>query len=222
MSKIPVEELQAAIKEIKEAAKTKKRKFVETIDLQIKLKNYDPSKDKRFSGSVKLMHAIRPKMKICVLGEHDHTEEAKSLGVDYKTVDDLKVLDIHSNPINKKKIKKMVQNYHVFLASATLIKKIPKILGPGLSKVGKFPTAIPQGGKVAEKIDDAKKTIKFQLKKEINLGSPVGSVEMTDQQIQDNVIMSINFLVSLLKKKWQNIGSINIKSTMGKPKKLYP
>ena len=31
----------------------KKRKFVETVELQISLKNYDPQKDKRFSGTVK-------------------------------------------------------------------------------------------------------------------------------------------------------------------------
>jgi large subunit ribosomal protein L10Ae len=31
----------------------KKRKFLETVELQIALKNYDPSRDKRFAGSVK-------------------------------------------------------------------------------------------------------------------------------------------------------------------------
>lgn len=31
----------------------KKRKFLETVELQIGLKNYDPQKDKRFSGTVK-------------------------------------------------------------------------------------------------------------------------------------------------------------------------
>ncbi len=31
----------------------KQRKFLETVDLQIGLKNYDPQKDKRFSGTVK-------------------------------------------------------------------------------------------------------------------------------------------------------------------------
>lgn len=31
----------------------KKRNFVETIELQIGLKNYDPQRDKRFSGTVK-------------------------------------------------------------------------------------------------------------------------------------------------------------------------
>lgn len=34
-------------------AKLKKRKFLETVELQIGLKNYDPQKDKRFSGTVK-------------------------------------------------------------------------------------------------------------------------------------------------------------------------
>ncbi len=38
---------------LKHAKETKKRKFMETVDLQIGLKNYDPQKDKRFSGTVK-------------------------------------------------------------------------------------------------------------------------------------------------------------------------
>jgi len=33
--------------------RTKKRNFVETVELQIALKNYDPQKDKRFSGTTK-------------------------------------------------------------------------------------------------------------------------------------------------------------------------
>jgi len=35
------------------SSQEKKRKFVETVELQIGLKNYDPQKDKRFSGTVK-------------------------------------------------------------------------------------------------------------------------------------------------------------------------
>ena len=34
----------------------KPRKFLESVDLQIGLKNYDPQKDKRFSGTVKLVN----------------------------------------------------------------------------------------------------------------------------------------------------------------------
>ena len=38
---------------LQQASKDKPRKFQETVDLQIGLKNYDPQKDKRFSGTVK-------------------------------------------------------------------------------------------------------------------------------------------------------------------------
>lgn len=60
---------------IKNDSSEKKRKFTETIELQIGLKNYDPQKDKRFSGSVKLPHIPRPKMKICMLGDAQHVGE---------------------------------------------------------------------------------------------------------------------------------------------------
>jgi large subunit ribosomal protein L10Ae len=41
------------VKEVLQHAQEKKRNFVETIELQIGLKNYDPQRDKRFSGTVK-------------------------------------------------------------------------------------------------------------------------------------------------------------------------
>ncbi len=53
-SKVSKETLYECVAEVlKQAKEGKKRKFVETIDLQIGLKNYDPQKDKRFSGTVK-------------------------------------------------------------------------------------------------------------------------------------------------------------------------
>jgi large subunit ribosomal protein L10Ae len=33
--------------------------------------------------------------------------------------------------------------------------------------------------------------------------------------------LSVNFLVSLLKKHWQNIKSLYLKSSMGKPHRLF-
>merc|ERR1712242_395204 len=98
-------------------------KFVETVDLQIGLKNYDPQKDKRFSGTVKLKHVPRRKYRVCLLGDQQHIDEAKSLGMDAMSADDLKKLD---------------KSYDAFLASDTLIKQIPRLLGPGLNKAGKF------------------------------------------------------------------------------------
>jgi large subunit ribosomal protein L10Ae len=36
-----------------------------------------------------------------------------------------------------------------------------------------------------------------------------------------NIQVAVNFLVSLLKKNWQNIKSLHIKSTMGKVHRIY-
>jgi len=40
---------------------------------------------------------------------------------------------------NKKLVKKLAKKYHAFLASEAIIKQIPRLLGPGLNKAGKFP-----------------------------------------------------------------------------------
>ena len=46
--------VRGSIKELlAESNGEKKRNFVETVELQIGLKNYDPQRDKRFSGTVK-------------------------------------------------------------------------------------------------------------------------------------------------------------------------
>lgn len=53
MSKVSRDALTEAVGEILKGSVDKKRKFRETVELQIGLKNYDPQKDKRFSGSVR-------------------------------------------------------------------------------------------------------------------------------------------------------------------------
>ena len=71
------------------------------------------------------------------------------------------------------------------------------------------------------KVNDLKATIKFQMKKVLCLSVAVGNVEMTEDQLIENIRLAMNFLVSLLKKHWQNVKSLHIKSTMGKPQRLY-
>jgi len=49
-----VSSVRGSVKELLAASSGEnKRKFVETVELQIGLKNYDPQRDKRFSGTVK-------------------------------------------------------------------------------------------------------------------------------------------------------------------------
>ncbi|GFY97826.1 ribosomal protein L1p/L10e family [Actinidia rufa] len=189
-----------AISQIAGDAKEKRRNFVETIELQIGLKNYDPQKDKRFSGSVKLPHIPRPKMKVCMLGDAQHVEEAEKIGLDYMDVEGLKKLNK-----NKKLVKKLAKKYHAFLASEAVIKQIPRLLGPG-----KFPTLVTHQESLESKVNETKATVKFQLKKVLCMGVAVGNCAMEDKQIFQNVQMSVNFLVSLLKKNWQNLWNLSI------------
>ena len=72
-----------------------------------------------------------------------------------------------------------------------------------------------------EKVNVLKATIKFQMKKVLCLNVAVGNIEMTEDQLMENIRLAMNFLVSLLKKHWQNVKSLHIKSTMGKPQRLY-
>ena len=53
------------------------------------------------------------------------------------------------------------------------------------------------------------------------LSVAVGHVEMTQEELMSNIALAINFLVSLLKKNWQNVRSVHIKSTMGPSQRLY-
>jgi len=59
----------------------------------------------------------------------------------------------------------VAKKYDAFLASDSLIKQIPRIVGPGLNKAGKFPTMLTHSESMTGKIDEVKATIKFQMKK---------------------------------------------------------
>lgn len=189
---------------------------VSCLDLQITLKMYDPRRDKRFAGTLKLPVVPRPNMKVCVLGDQKHCDEAKELGFPFMSVEDLKKLNK-----NKTLVKKLAKKYDAFVASQALIKQIPRLLGPGLNRAGKFPTMVGPNETLVDKVNEVKAMIKFQMKKVICLSIAVGHVGMGNDEIRTNVQLSLNFLASLLKKSWQNLGAIYIKSTMGPPFQIY-
>lgn len=199
-----------------ESKQGKKRNFVETIELQFTLKSYDPRKDKRFAGSFKLPTVPRPNMKICVLGDARHCEQAKELGFPNMSVDDLKKLNK-----DKKLVKKLAAKYDAFVASQSLIKQIPRLLGPGLNRAGKFPTVVGANDDLETKVNEVKAQVKFQMKKVMCLSVAVGNVSLSKEDNMKNINLSCNFLASLLKKNWQNIKVIYLKSTMGPSFNIY-
>ena len=79
----------------------------------------------------RLKYVPRKKFRVCVLGDQAHCDEAKEKGLPSMSADDLKKLNK-----DKKKVKNLAKSYDAFLCSDTLIKQIPRLLGPGLNKVG--------------------------------------------------------------------------------------
>uniref|UniRef100_A0A2K6CQG9 Large ribosomal subunit protein uL1 n=1 Tax=Macaca nemestrina TaxID=9545 RepID=A0A2K6CQG9_MACNE len=173
-------------------------------------------KDKRFSGTVTLKSTPRPKFSVCVLGEQQHCDEAKAVDIPHMDIEALKKLNK-----NKKLVKKLAKKYDAIWASESLIKQIPRILGPSLKKAGKFPSLLTHKENMVAKVDEVKFTIEFHMKV-LCLTVAVGHVKMTDDELVYNIHLAVNFLVSLLKKNWQNVQTIlanTVKPRLYKKKK---
>lgn len=74
---------------------------------------------------------------------------------------------------------------------------------------GKFPTLVTHQESLDAKVNEMKAMVKFQLKKVLCMGVAVGNLSMEEKQIFQNVQLSVNFLVSLLKKNWQNVSEFD-------------
>ena len=203
------------IKEMRE--KSKARKFTQTVELQIGLKDYDPQKDKRFVGTVRLPNVSRPNLKICLIADQKHADEAAAAGLDIEvtSLDNLKKFNK-----DKKLIKKWAKKYSLLLATDTVVKKIPVVLGPVLNRIGMFPQPVSHAEPLVKKVSDVRASVKWQLKKVTNLNVAVANEGMTDEEMRQNIVTALNFLASLLKKGWQNLKTVHIKTTMGKSVKL--
>ena len=220
MSKIDKEEVLKSIDELLAFSKDKRvRNFTETIEMQVTLKNYDPNKDKRFSESVRLPFPIRPKVRVCVIGDVETVEQVKAAnieGVDVINMDNLKFFNK-----DQKKIKKWANKFHGFLSNAKHLRNIPRVLGPTLHKVDKAPIAIKPGEDPVEKVKEFGALCSFKLKKTVNLNLPFAYVGLDKEEVFENLSVSLNFLATLLKKNWQNIKTVYIKSTMGPSFRIY-
>merc|ERR1712228_458657 len=81
------------------------------------------------------------------------------LGLDYRSLDDLKKVNR-----DKKIVKKMGKSYDKILASATIIRQVPRLLGPQLNRMGKFPLAVRANETIAEKVEGFSKKCKVCIK----------------------------------------------------------
>merc|ERR1712032_362123 len=93
MSKINQEQVKQKIAWIRENRKA--RNFVETCDLQILLRDYNPEKEKRFNSSVVLPFQAKSIQKVCVIANVKHLDECNKAGI--PCID----LEVSKNSINK-------------------------------------------------------------------------------------------------------------------------
>ena len=126
---------------------------------------------------------------------------------------------------DKKKLKKLVKEHDFFISAAALMPAVATTFGRFLGPEGKMPS--PQLGIIREEneaeikkiLDNFSKVIRIKSK-EPSLKFPIGKEEMKDEDIVDNIISAYNTIIKNLPRQKDNVRSVMIKLTMGKPIKL--
>lgn len=200
--------LKKALAKIKEQ---KKRKFAQSIDLTINLKELDISKpENRINEEIVLPYGIGKEMKIAVFGGGELAENAKKV-VDLVIDKD----ELQELAKDKKKAKKMAESYGFFIAQSDYMPLVGKTLGPILGPRGKLPKPVAPNMDIAPLVQRLKKTVRVRTKDTTVLHLPIGTEKMEENEIAENAAAAIEHIERKLPKGAINIGSIYIKSTMG-------
>ena len=115
----------------------------------------------------------------------------------------------------------LADNYDQQYVSTQLVRVLPRLIGPCLGKVGKFPTMLRDDTNLEQLMDERYRTVKFQLKKTLQQKVAVGTTELSNEQLHQNITTALLFLISLLKNGKANIKKLYIKSTMGPAVRFY-
>ncbi len=194
---------------------TKSAKFVETVELAVKL-GVDPRHaDQQVRGTVVLPHGTGKTIKILVITSGDKIEEALKAGADYAGDEEY---------INK--IQGGWLDFDLVIATPDMMPKLGK-LGKLLGTKGLMPN--PKSGTVttdvAKTVDEFKKG-KLAFKVD-NLGSihvPIGKVDFDKVKIQENFKTVVDQIIKLKPdaSKGQYLRTVAISLTMGPGIKIDP
>jgi len=196
--------------------KSPKRNFRETVDLSINLKEVDMSIPKnRIQEDIILPHGRGKIVKVCVIGGPELAQKAKGLADRVITVEELGAL-----ADDKKLAKKVAGQFDYFIAEAPLMPQVGKRLGIVLAPRGKMPKPIASGVDPKTMIDNLRKSTTVRTKDKVTFHTPVGTTDMTPEELADNVDLIIKRLALKLEKGTNNIRSAYIKTTMGPAEKL--
>lgn len=210
----------------KEGFKDKIRKFDESIDLIINIKDInlkDPKNriDKEIILSNEVIADDKPN--ICVIASDEILLEAKKLGVDTLDSDGL----IKLNNEEKKYKKKFAKKYDYFVVEDKMMRDVARYLARFLGPVGKMPKPFPTGYGIISNPEDLKvayerykKVIRIQMKKQPIIFIKIGKKSMEREKLYDNMKTVVNFIADQMPHKFNNFKSMYLKSTMGKSVKV--
>jgi len=201
-----------AIKEAKE--KSEKRSFVQSIDLIVNLRDIDPKKpESRIQELIELPYPAGEETKICVFASGEMALKARKAGADLV----MEKSDLEALTGDKKKQKELAKTYDFFLAEAPLMPLVGRVLGATLGPRGRMPTPVPPAASIEDHMKRYRKMLLIRLRGQPVLQCRIGTEDMPDEQINENLQTVMREIERKLKKGIKNIRSIRLKTTMGPP-----
>lgn len=210
-------------KELKDTIETLKkdsRKFVQSFDLIISLKDLNMKKpEEQVEFFVQVHKTIGKKRKFAALVGPEMEEEAKKY---FDTV----VSQLQFEKLSKKEIKKIANENTFFVGQANIMPKIAATWGRVLGPRGKMPNPkagciVPPKAPLGPLYERLQKTIKVSAKKSPNIQLLVGTQEITTEEISDNIKTIFNQVVHHLPKEQNNVKHAHLKTTMSKPIRIH-
>jgi large subunit ribosomal protein L1 len=206
-----------AVKEAK--AKSGQKKFNQTVDLILDIKEIDmKSPEGKIQAIVDLPHATGKPNKICVIATGELAMKAKNAEADKV----LERADLDGLAGKKKELRKLASDYDVFISEAPLMSLVGKILGPVLGPRGKLPVPIPPNADVAGLMAKHRKTVIVRMRNQPIIQVSVGSENMTEEELVDNIQAVLRAVEGKLKRGLKNVKFAFIKTSMGTPVKIKP
>jgi large subunit ribosomal protein L1 len=210
----------------KEGHKDRVRKFDETIDFVMNLKDLNLNDPKqRIDKEVVLPNGIiaSDKPSICVIASDEILLVAKNLGLD--TMDEEALIKLNNQ--EKKYKKKFVKRYEYFIVEDKMMPNVARYLARFLGPLGKMPKPFPSGYGIISNPDELKvaverysKVIRIQLRKQPLIQVKLGKRSMDKQKVFENLKAVIDYVADQMPHKYNNIKSMYIKTTMGQPVKI--
>ena len=150
----------------------------------------------------------------------DHIVYVDTKANELENVIIIKKEDLEKMGKDKKLIRNATKQCSYFIAEAPLMPLVGRFLGPILAPRNMMPTPVPPTVDLKAIVDSKRDVIKINLKTSPAIHLGVGSEDMDDNKIAENIDTVIKAFVPKLPKDREQVKNYVIKMTMGKPVKF--